>query len=141
MEEAEKMKLDIARERPLDEISSKKGENKVWRVVQPLLDELIREIRRSVDYYQSQFPETSADAHVSKIVLTGGSARMPGMDAYVASKLKIPTMIAEVFKQTAIGAQKVPEKFVEDHGPVLAVGMGLALKELIPEVRQMKAAA
>jgi len=135
-DEAEQIKHNMTKENPLDELSMHETDNRSWKVVQPLLDELIREIRRSIHYYQSQFPEGSAEAMVSQIVLTGGSARTCGMDSYISSKLSIPTEIADVFKQTAISIGKVPSAFVKEHGPVLAVGAGLALKELITEAGQ-----
>ncbi|MEN6356774.1 MAG: type IV pilus assembly protein PilM [Armatimonadota bacterium] len=138
-DDAECMKIEMAKGYPLDQISAMDDENRNWKVVQPLLDELIREIRRSIHFYQSQFPEGSADTMVGKIVLTGGTARMPGMDAYMSAKLSIPTVISEVFKQTAISTNRVPESFISEHGPILAVGTGLALKDLIPDAK--KAAA
>ena len=107
-EEAEQMKLEMARGVPLDQISAAQAENRSWKVVQPLLDEMIREIRRSINYYHSQFPEGNVDSFVSKVVLTGGSARMPGMDAYISAKLNIPTEIACVFKQSAIETGRIP---------------------------------
>lgn len=132
-EEAEQAKLAMTTQTSIDQLSAVEPDNKCWRVVQPLVDELIREIRRSVHFYQSQFPENSADAQVGKVVLTGGSARMPGLADYVSSKLSIPTEVAQVFQQTAIGTGHLPQEFIEEHGPVLAVCMGLALKEFAPE--------
>ena len=139
-EDAEKVKFEMTNGCSLDEISASNQENRTWRVVQPLFDELIREIRRSIHFYQSQFPEDSADALVSKIILTGGTARMPGMDAYVSSKLNIPAQLVDVFKQSAISAGRVSTEFLHEHSPVLAVGTGLALKELITEMK-LKASA
>lgn len=139
-EEAEQAKLAMTAQYPVDQINTAEPDNKCWRVVQPLLDELIREIRRSIHFYQSQFPEGNAEAQVAKVVLTGGTARMPGLDAYVSNKLGTPTEIAQVFKQTAVLPGRVAQKFLDEYGPVLAVCTGLALKELIPEIA-MKAAA
>ncbi|MCE5313630.1 MAG: type IV pilus assembly protein PilM [Armatimonadota bacterium] len=138
-EDAERMKLDMAKGYPLDQISAMDDENRNWKVVQPLLDELIREVRRSIHFYQSQYPEGNSETMVSKIVLTGGTAQMPGMDAYMSSKLSVPTAISEVFKQTAISTGRIPAEFVAQHSPLLAVGMGLALKDLMPDAQ--KAAA
>jgi type IV pilus assembly protein PilM len=129
-EEAEQMKLDLTKDCPLDQIGSAQPDNRTWKVIQPLLDELIREIKRSINFYHSQFPEGSVEQFVGKIVLTGGSARMPGMDAYIASKLSIPTEIADVFKQSAIATSEVASGAAAENGPVLTVGIGLALKEL-----------
>lgn len=133
-DEAERLKLEMTAGNPLDQLNTAESDNKSWRVVQPLLDELIREIRRSVHYYQSQFPEDSSDAIVSKVVLTGGSVRMPGIDAYITNKLSIPTEIGHVFKQSAVSVGSgVSQQFISDYGPVLTVGTGLALKEFIDE--------
>lgn len=132
-EEAEHAKLAMTAQSPVDQLPSNDPDNKCWRVVQPLLDELIREVRRSIHFYQSQFPEGSSEATVSKIVLTGGTARMPGLDAYISSKLNTSTEVAHVFTQSAIGTGQIPPQFIEEHGPVLAVCTGLALKELVPE--------
>jgi type IV pilus assembly protein PilM len=139
-EEAEQAKLAMTAQCPIDQINTAEPDNKSWRVVQPLMDELIREIRRSIHFYQSQFLEGSPEAQVAKIVLTGGTARMPGLDAYVSAKLSTPAEVAGVFRQTAIGTGRVSQDFIDEHGPVLAVCTGLALKELIPEAT-LKAAA
>ncbi|MCE5200637.1 type IV pilus assembly protein PilM [bacterium] len=139
-DDAERAKLEMTSGSPLDELSAREGDNRSWKVVQPLLDELIREIRRSIHYYQSQFPEGSPEALVSQITLTGGTARMPGMSAYMSAKLSIPTQIADIFSQSAIGTSKISPEFVSEHGPVLAVGTGLGLKEMVPETKQKTAA-
>lgn len=138
-EEAEKMKIEMAAACPLDQLSAGQNDNRNWKVVQPLLDELIRELRRSINYYHQQFPEGNVDALVSKIVLTGGTARMPGMDAYISAKLNIDAELADVFGQTAIETGGVPREFLREHGPVLPVGTGLALKELIAEAKHKAA--
>lgn len=129
-EDAEQMKLDLAKESSIDRVSTDQPDNRTWKVVQPLLDELIREVKRSVNFYHSQIPEGSTDQFVGKVVLTGGSAQMPGMDAYISSKLNIPTEIADVFKQSAIAIGDSVSTFASENTPVLTVGTGLALKEL-----------
>lgn len=128
-DEAQQIKHEMTNEHSLDELCEVECDSKNWKVVQPLLDELIREIKRSVHYYQSQFPEGSMDAAVSQIILTGGSARLRGMDKYIASKLNIPAEVANVFNQSAVDTDKVPEEFLNSHGVVMAVCAGLGLKE------------
>lgn len=127
-QDAEKLKFEMTLQDSLEQLSSQETENKCWRVVQPLLDELLREVRRSVHYYQSQFPEGTEQATVKKIVLSGGAARMPGMAAYVSSKLSIPVDIAEVFNNSLISPGRFASDFTEEYGPVLAIATGLALK-------------
>lgn len=135
-DDAERLKFEMAMQDSIDKLSSQEVESKCWRVVQPLLDELLREIRRSIHYYQSQFPEGTEQASVSHIVLTGGTARMPGMSAYVASKLNVSVEIGDVFSKAGISLGRFPQEFVEDYGPVLVVGTGLALKEEMTRAKQ-----
>jgi len=128
-QDAERLKFEMTLQDSLEQLSSQEAENKCWRVVQPLLDELLREVRRSIHYYQSQFPEGTEQATVKKIVLSGGTARMPGMAAYVSSKLNTPVDIAEVFSNSLISPGRFTSDFTEEYGPVLAIATGLALKE------------
>lgn len=58
---------------------------------------------------------------------------MPGLSSYISGRLDIPAQVASVFDQTAIQTGSVAQQFIDEHGPVLAVCTGLALKELIPE--------
>ncbi len=139
-EDAERMKFEMTAEDSIDRLSNLDGENKSWRVVQPLLDELLREIRRSIHYYQSQFPEGAEQAAVSEIVITGGTARMPGMASYVASKLNVPAELGDPFSAGNIALGRYSQEFVDEYGPTLVVGTGLALKEEMTRARQRPAA-
>jgi type IV pilus assembly protein PilM len=139
-EDAERLKFEMAMQDSIDKLSMQDVESKCWRVAQPLLDELLREIRRSIHYYQSQFPEGSDQASVSQIILTGGTARMPGMAAYVSSKLNIPAEVGDAFSKSPISLGRYTQDFVDEYGPVLVVGTGLALKEEMARARQRLAA-
>jgi len=138
-EDAERMKFEMAAQSSIDKLSTSDGESKSWRVVQPLLDELLREIRRSNQFYQQQFPEGADHATVSSIILVGGSSRMPGMAAYVESKLNIPTRIGDAFSGQ-INPGRYDQDFVDDYGPVFVIAAGLALKEEMAKSKLPKAA-
>lgn len=138
-EDAERMKFEMTAQDSIDKLSSSDGESKSWKVVQPLLDELLREIRRSNQFYQQQFPEGADRATVSNIILTGGTSRMPGMAAYVESKLNIPTCIGDAFSRR-INTGRYDQDFVDDYGPVFVVAVGLALKEELAKSKLLKAA-
>lgn len=139
-EDAERLKFEMAMQDSIDKMLVQEVESKSWRVVQPLLDELLREIRRSIHYYQSQFPEGAEQASVSQIVLTGGTARMPGIAAYVETKLNVPVDIGDVFAKSEISLGRFTQDFAEEYGPVLVVGAGLALKEEMTRAKQRLAA-
>ena len=110
------------------------------RAVQPVMDELLREVRRSMNYYQSQLgdatsnlpaglsAETSGGA-VSRIVLTGGSACIGGLETYMSARLGVPAEIWNVWDNPAFDTTAFAPSFLEEHKSLLSVGLGLALKE------------
>ena len=61
------------------------------------------------------------------------------MDTYISTSSPSGE-VADVFMQTAISTDRVSKSLLADHGPVLAVGARLALKELMPEVKRKAAA-
>ncbi len=64
---------------------------------------------------------------------------MPGMHNYMSAKLGIPTEIAGLFNESAISIARISPDFIDQHRPVLAIGTGLALKELVADVKQKAA--
>jgi len=100
------------------------------RAIEPLLDELIREIRRSLAYhdYQQQSPEAGAgEFGVSRILLNGGSAKLARIEDYFQAQLGVPVDVVRVFGQSAQAG--LNQAYLEAHAPTLLIGTGLALRE------------
>jgi hypothetical protein len=51
------------------------------------------------------------------------------MAAYVDSRLNIPTDTGDVFSDGILTPGQFSRDFIEENGPILVVGSGLALKE------------
>lgn len=118
--ESGKAQLNVAE---LIETSPK--ENPPLRVVQPHLDDMIREVRRSLNYYQSQGVEGAPNQrNVDLVVLSGGGAKMTGLAEYVSHKLGMPTVAMGLFEGGDIEAP------ADDFGSGidLAVVSGLAMR-------------
>lgn len=101
-------------------------ENPPLRVLQPHIDDLVREIRRSLNYYQSQQTEGAQSTPVNRILISGGGAKMPGLAEYVAHKLAMNAKAAGVFDNplfTHSGYTDVGS------GLDLAVASGLAMRD------------
>lgn len=107
------------------------------RAVEPLLDELIREIRRSLAYYdyQQQTPAEDEEAGrapgVNRIILSGGSAKMAGLAAYFQAQLGVPVEQANVFDSGLIQTPGLSQEYLEEHSPTLVVSTGLSLREIM----------
>jgi Tfp pilus assembly PilM family ATPase len=103
------------------------------RAVEPLLDELIREIRRSLAYhdYQQQSPEAGAgELGVDRLLLNGGSAKLPRVAEYFQTQLGVPAELVNVFGMSSLQARGVNQNYLQTHAPILLVGTGLALREV-----------
>jgi type IV pilus assembly protein PilM len=105
------------------------------RLLQPMLDELLREIRRSIHYYQSQLPESSAKATLAEIALSGGTAQLRGLPHYMRARLGTEVAIGNAFANPLFQTPGEASGFFEEQHPRLSIGLGLAIKELMPSAR------
>lgn len=89
-------------------------------IIKPSLDALIKEVRRSLTYYENQ----ARTKGFSQIILTGGSAQMKGLAQYLGENLGLPIKIFDPFTRIETGEFTVP-------GPVsqFALAVGLALRD------------
>lgn len=126
-EEAEKTKreLDFT---PLAQQNPAPMENPPVRLLQPIVDELLREIRRSLNYFQSQLPEGVPAPPVTSVLATGGTMQMKGLAEYLAHRLAIPVQRADVFNLSSFDHSAISE-FVDDGtGMRFGVVLGLAMR-------------
>lgn len=100
-------------------------ENPPLRVVQPHVDELIREVRRSLNYYQSQQTEQGQADPVTRVILSGGGAKMGGLAPYFEHKLGLPVTCAGIYSTNIFHSDSA-----SDPGYDLSVASGLAMRAL-----------
>ncbi|HEX8235107.1 MAG TPA: type IV pilus assembly protein PilM [Abditibacteriaceae bacterium] len=99
----------------------------VYSILQPLLEELVGEVRRSLEYYGSRYP----DAGVRRITLIGGGARFTNIDALFTQSLGIPTIVGNPLAHLPVRASRLPAGYAEQNGPIFAVALGLAMRDLV----------
>jgi type IV pilus assembly protein PilM len=99
----------------------------VSSILQPLLDELVAEVRRSLEYYGSRYP----DASVRRITLIGGGAKFTNIDALFTQSLGIPTTVGSPLSRMQVRAPLLPPGYAEQNGPIFAVALGLAMRDLV----------
>lgn len=99
--------------------------------VQSVMDELLREIRRSVNFYQSQLPEGSVAQPLTEILLAGGSAQMGGLPSYISARLGTPSRLADPFESPIFDSAPEATQWLRDQAPRLGTCLGLAIKEFM----------
>lgn len=99
------------------------------RAIQSTLDELLREIRRSINFYQSQQPEGAEPRPLAEIILSGGNAQMIGLAPYMMARLGTEARVADVFDSAAFDAAPEAEAWLREQAPRLGIAAGLSVKE------------
>lgn len=104
-------------------------EDPCMRALQSLIDELLREVRRSVNYYQSQLPEGTMDTVLETLLLSGGSTRLKGLGEYIHSRLHMDVRTANPILGKLVN-QSLSDPISEEDVPLISVAFGLAVKEM-----------
>jgi type IV pilus assembly protein PilM len=100
-------------------------DNPPLRVVQPHVDDLVRELRRSLNYYQSQQTDHADAKHIHTILVSGGGAKMAGLAEYIAHKLGTPAKAVGVLDNPRFNLSGLTDT---DRGLDIAVASGLAMR-------------
>jgi type IV pilus assembly protein PilM len=115
---------------PVEEVP---GLRQALQVTYPFLEEILREVRRSVNYFQSQFPEGCGESVIGRLIVTGGTARLTGLASFLEAKLSLPVTVLDLFSDhVRVGGLHVAAPSLDQLQPCsidLAVATGLALKE------------
>ncbi len=87
------------------------------------VDQVSAEIRRTVAYYADKAP--GLDTRVARLVLTGGSAGLPGLAEYLGAEFGVPVEIFRPLK--TFDSSHLADKAGEDL-PCFAVAAGLSMR-------------
>lgn len=102
-------------------LDKSKLEGKIVTAVKPIMDTILGEMKRALVYYQERYKEDRIDA----VVLSGGTARLPGMVVYIAEAMGIEAQMANPW----VGIHIDPRfAILNNEGPTFAVAVGLALR-------------
>jgi type IV pilus assembly protein PilM len=96
-------------------------------LLQPFVEKMGLEIARALHFFFS----STAYNHVSRVVLSGGCAAIPGVDAVVSRRAQVPTTIANPFAHMELSPKVRATSLVQD-APSLMVACGLALRRFDP---------
>jgi len=106
----------------------------VSSMIRPVLERLTNDIRRSFEYYSSQFKE----GDVAKIILSGGTSKMKNIKPHIFAILSMPVELLDVPDNLKLKLNgEMVENFNQDF-PIIAPCIGAALADpkkmnLLPE--------
>ncbi|MFH1202118.1 MAG: type IV pilus assembly protein PilM [Candidatus Omnitrophota bacterium] len=122
---------------------SKIPPSKILMLMRPVLERLLNEIKRSLDYYRQEFKQERID----RLILCGGGARLKKLDEFLAKGLS-DIKVELISMPKSIYCEPVNQDKFKELLPSLAVALGLALgkgeglnflpKELRAQVKQIR---
>jgi type IV pilus assembly protein PilM len=104
-------------------ISGKSLGGKIGRATEPILNSILGEIKKSIAFYTQRYKDESP---IRQIILSGGTAKLPGIELFFVNNSGIETAIANPWK--VLASQQIP-KSVLDNGSDYAIAVGLAMKD------------
>jgi len=100
-----------------------KKQTDIKAALQPTLDEIVKEIRRMIRYYEERY---GTDRPITQVVTTGGGANMPGLSDYFTSALRLAVRRTDPWQFINFKHLQPPS---EADKPMYATVAGLALTE------------
>lgn len=104
------------------------AEGKIYNFLKPLIDSYILDIKRSIIY----FLDKNKNVSISKIYLTGGMAKLPGLEDYLQKNLNIPVEVFNPFNKVKVSSElNKYEANLKELSSSLAAPIGLSGIEIL----------
>ncbi len=95
----------------------------VERIIEGVADVMAGEFQRSLDFFLA----TSSDTEVTKICLSGGSAKVSALHRAIERRSRLTVEIVDAWRRIKIDP-KLDSAYLGAHSPEAIVGVGLALR-------------
>jgi len=95
------------------------------KLFESTLERLVSELQQSLLYFEKK----TGAMQFEKIYLSGGGARMKGLDEFLTRGLSIPAIVAMPFKNILLEGRNVSDERLDMLSPQLTLALGLALRE------------
>jgi len=114
-----------------DEVLGELGEQEfaVFNAIHPLLEDLAREIRLSLSFYQSQYQDISGGGTVQKLILTGGTSMLRNLDEYLTQSIGQPVERYSYVGHLQLGTSRFEPGYIQAAEPLMGVALGLTFTQ------------
>lgn len=104
-------------------VSGKSLGGKIGQATEPILNSILAEIKKSIAFYSQKYKD---DAPIRQIILSGGTAKLPGIEIFFANNSGIETAIANPWK--VLASQQMPKEILNNASDY-TIAVGLAMKD------------
>jgi type IV pilus assembly protein PilM len=116
-EEAEALKLG----RKIDDSKQKAIES----ILKTAADDFASEIAQSIDYFQK-----TSNHNLDRLFISGGCSKIEGLSKIIEAQVGATVDVVDPFANIEITRRDLPLDYIHDISPLMAVGVGLALRRV-----------
>lgn len=102
-------------------LDASKKQTEIKQALTPGLEELAKEVRRMIRYYEER---SGTERKIGQVVTMGGGANMPGLSEYLTEILRLPTKMCNPWQNFDFGHLTPPSNIEKS---MFATAAGLAL--------------
>jgi type IV pilus assembly protein PilM len=118
-DQAEALKLGVG-------VAHKRSQEDLLSIMAGVSEEIAEEIQRSFEFFRT----TAADEVIDRMVISGGCAKIKGLDRFLSNRLGLPVSVADPFRGLYYSDKFFDAEYLQDMAPVAAVSVGLALRRM-----------
>ncbi len=118
-QEAEALKMGCG-------LSEKRTQDEILSLMAGVSEEIGEEIQRSFEFFRT----TAADEVIDRMVISGGCAKIRGLDRFLSNRLGLPVSVADPFRGLYYSEKFFDPEYLHDMAPMAAVSVGLALRRM-----------
>ena len=93
-------------------------------IMSAITEEIVGQIQQSFDFFRS----TTGSDRVSKVLISGGCAKIPDFTRVLSERLEIPAETVNPFKNVKVDPKHFDAGFIGNAAPLAAIAVGLAIR-------------
>jgi type IV pilus assembly protein PilM len=88
---------------------------------------LALEVQKTLDFFRAT-SSMSDSSKVDRMLISGGSSKVPGLTSYLAERFGVPVEKFDSFRTIKYNSKNFDESYIRELSPNMAVAIGLALR-------------
>ncbi len=113
--------------RPSIQLSTEALARRVYEAMLPALSELVMEIRRSLEYYRSRYPDSAVD----RVLLFGGTAKLENLAPFIANEIGVRVELANPLLRFDFLPPFYSKQYVSEVACLVPIAAGLAMRDML----------
>jgi type IV pilus assembly protein PilM len=93
-------------------------------ILRSTTESVLLELQKTFD-----FSATTSEDRIDRVVLSGGSARIPGLSEAMGERFDTRVEIFNPFQNMSYNPKDFDAEFLEEVGPACAIAVGLAMRK------------